>query len=228
MMCYHDNLSFVNSPKFYMNIIMPRVMTQVSKEKYGFRIVPIFQILKGDIHIYPADVFSSLYDFATLGKERNDATIQYFEDKSLFLPMISRTTYLHISALGMYYYIREHSITTSIFTLDKYIDAFKSEIDVFNGICAAPKTLPLDKYKRIHYLKAVRYAQAIGMMRKEYVKQWVQSNDEIALTLGNIGICPINKDWFRLIACWIVGFVRYCQMTTWLLRQKKKNKELKK
>ncbi len=83
MMCYYDNRSFVNNPKFYMNIIMPRVMTQVSKEKYGFRIVPIYQILKGDIHIYPADVFSSLYDFATLGKERNDDTIQSLGDNPI-------------------------------------------------------------------------------------------------------------------------------------------------
>ncbi len=150
---------------------------------------------------------------------------QNFEDKSLFLPMISRTTCLYISIQGMYYYrIRENSITTSQFALDKYIDSFKSEIDVFNGICAMSKTLSLNKYKCIHYLKAVRYAQAIGMSRKGYIKQWAQLNDEIVLTWEDIGIGPINKTWFRLVACWIMGFVRYCQITTWLLRQKKKIK----
>lgn len=83
IMCHYDNISFVNSEKFYMNIIMPRVMTRVSKEKYGFRIVPIYQVLKEDIHIYPSDVFSSLYDFRTLGKERNDDEIRQLGDNPI-------------------------------------------------------------------------------------------------------------------------------------------------
>lgn len=83
IMCYYSNIHFINSLKFYMNIIMPRVMTRISKEKYGFRIVPIYQVLKEDIHIYPSDVFSSLYDFNTIGKERNDNEIKRLGDNPI-------------------------------------------------------------------------------------------------------------------------------------------------
>lgn len=73
MMSRYDGLIFRNDPKFYWNIIMPRVMTRLSVEKYGFRYVPIYQVLKEDIHIYPSDVFSSLYNLDTIGlKDKED------------------------------------------------------------------------------------------------------------------------------------------------------------
>lgn len=62
----YNGLTFINDPKFYWNIIMPRMMTRLSIEKYGFKIVPVYQVLKEDIHIYPSDVFSSIYNMETV------------------------------------------------------------------------------------------------------------------------------------------------------------------
>lgn len=72
VMEYYKDLGFVNSPEYYYNYIMPRVLTRVARDKYGFRLVPNYQILKEDIHIYPCDVFSSVYDFNILQLERNN------------------------------------------------------------------------------------------------------------------------------------------------------------
>jgi len=64
VMDFYISKEFINKPKFYWNIIMPRVMTKISIEKYGFRLVPIYQVLESDIHLYPPDVFSSCYDIS--------------------------------------------------------------------------------------------------------------------------------------------------------------------
>ncbi len=39
--------------------IMPRVMARILAEHYGFKYLPVFQILSNGMHIYPAEVFSS-------------------------------------------------------------------------------------------------------------------------------------------------------------------------
>ena len=63
MMDFYENLTFINSPQFYNTIIMPLIVTQKSIN-LGFKYIPIYQVLKGDIHIYPSDVFSSCYDMS--------------------------------------------------------------------------------------------------------------------------------------------------------------------
>lgn len=68
VMKIYDATKFVNNYKFWFNFIMPRVMTRVLKEKYGYRPIPNYQVLKEDIHIYSSDTFSSLFDLKTAGK----------------------------------------------------------------------------------------------------------------------------------------------------------------
>jgi len=70
ILSFYADKEFINNPKYYWSIIMPRVMTKVSAEKYGFKYVPVYQVLEEDIHLYPCDVFSSSYNLA-LGGETN-------------------------------------------------------------------------------------------------------------------------------------------------------------
>jgi len=62
VMKYYEGFEFRNNPKFHHQYIMPRVMTRVAVRDYGFRQIPNYQILREDIHLYPCDVFSSVYD----------------------------------------------------------------------------------------------------------------------------------------------------------------------
>ena len=61
ILSFYNDKKFVNEPKFFMNIIMPNVIAEVSM-KYGFRYAPSFQVLEEGIHLYPHDVFSAVYD----------------------------------------------------------------------------------------------------------------------------------------------------------------------
>ena len=63
MMDFYENRTFVNSSKSYNAIIMPLVVSKISID-FGFRYIPIYQVLQGDVHIYPPDVFSSCYDWS--------------------------------------------------------------------------------------------------------------------------------------------------------------------
>ena len=91
---YHDK-EFINDPDYYMSIMMPRVMLKVSVEKYGFRYVPVFQLLKDDVHLYPPDVFSSSYDWRLDGISNN--TIDNF----LLMGEINKVRYaFHLCAHG--------------------------------------------------------------------------------------------------------------------------------
>ena len=65
IMGYYDGLMFINTPKFCKKVIMPLVVTEKSIE-FGFKYVPVYQVLKEDVHIYPADVFSSCLDLTGL------------------------------------------------------------------------------------------------------------------------------------------------------------------
>lgn len=66
ILSFYDNKEFVNDHKFYMDIIMPNVIAEISM-KYGFKYVPSFQILSDGVHLYPHDVFSAVYDKSALG-----------------------------------------------------------------------------------------------------------------------------------------------------------------
>ncbi len=71
IMDFYKDKEFRNDPKYCWSIVMPRIIRQVLMEKYGFRLVPIYQVLKDDIHIYPSDVFSSCYDLSIIGLEKD-------------------------------------------------------------------------------------------------------------------------------------------------------------
>lgn len=69
---YYNNRHFINNPRFYYHHIMPRVLTRVARKMLNFKYVPIEQSLKHGVHIYPPDVFSSIYNFQQItGMERN-------------------------------------------------------------------------------------------------------------------------------------------------------------
>lgn len=71
---YYDDLKFINKPEYHFKYIMPRVLTRVAKEKFGFRQLPNYQILKDDMHLYPCDVFSAIFNWGDIGcKSIDDA-----------------------------------------------------------------------------------------------------------------------------------------------------------
>ena len=45
--------------------LMPLIISKISL-KYGFRYIPIYQVLDNDVHLYPPDVFSSCYNTAIM------------------------------------------------------------------------------------------------------------------------------------------------------------------
>lgn len=55
---FYANLEFYNTPSFYTKISAPSVMRKGSIA-FGFRDLPLFQVLQDDIYIYPPDTFSS-------------------------------------------------------------------------------------------------------------------------------------------------------------------------
>lgn len=57
----YDQLNFTSDKKKIMSLLMPLIVTKASK-KYGFRYIPVYQVLSEDIHIYGPDTFSSCYD----------------------------------------------------------------------------------------------------------------------------------------------------------------------
>lgn len=61
--CYSD-LKFINTPEFCFQYIMPRVLTRIAINNYGFKQVPCMQVLKEGMWIYPCDVFSSVYNWS--------------------------------------------------------------------------------------------------------------------------------------------------------------------
>lgn len=61
ILSFYEGKVFIDKPEYFMKIIMPMVITEVSM-KYGFRYAPSFQVLEEGIHLYPHDVFSAVYD----------------------------------------------------------------------------------------------------------------------------------------------------------------------
>ena len=63
LMDYYHGRHFINKAAYLMQHIMPSVLTRVSKG-YGFKLIPIYQQLREDVHLYPPDTFSSVYGFS--------------------------------------------------------------------------------------------------------------------------------------------------------------------
>jgi len=72
-----DIMEFYNSAKFSLSkqvidsLIMPLIVTRASIP-YGFRYIPIYQVLENDVHIYPPDTFSSCYDLSITRCEESE------------------------------------------------------------------------------------------------------------------------------------------------------------
>lgn len=77
MIDYYGNIQFMNNKKYYESILMPLIISKISL-KYGFRYVPIYQVLENDVHLYPPDVFSSCYDTSIL---KSPSVFTYGENK---------------------------------------------------------------------------------------------------------------------------------------------------
>lgn len=81
---YYEGRHFINKPRFYYHHIMPRVLTRVAREMLGFKYIPIEQTLKEGVHIYPPDVFSSIYDFQQItGMEKIGIILSSTEETTL-------------------------------------------------------------------------------------------------------------------------------------------------
>ena len=71
----YKHLKFINTPEFCFEHIMPRMLTRTAKSLYGFKLIPNYQILRDDMHLYPCDVFSSVYDWHTIGYDSFDEAL---------------------------------------------------------------------------------------------------------------------------------------------------------
>lgn len=65
MINYYNKLHFEANKQYYQSILMPLIISKISIN-YGFKYIPIYQVLENDVHIYPPDVFSSCYDTSIL------------------------------------------------------------------------------------------------------------------------------------------------------------------
>lgn len=81
ILSFYDDKVFINEPEFFMNIVMPNVIADVSI-KYDFRYTPSFQILKEDVSLYPCDVFSAVYRKDSFGLSEDDYYL-YLGEKCL-------------------------------------------------------------------------------------------------------------------------------------------------
>ncbi len=98
MIDYYNNIDFIANKKYYQKILMPLIISRVSL-KYGFKYIPIYQVLDNDIHLYPPDVFSSCYDTSIM---KCSSVCDYRENQI-------RYSY-HLCAHSWYEDLRENTI----------------------------------------------------------------------------------------------------------------------
>lgn len=55
---YYKDKKYENTISFHWKNVMTRVVADISAADYGFQFMPIYQVLKDDVHIYPPDVFT--------------------------------------------------------------------------------------------------------------------------------------------------------------------------
>lgn len=56
---FYREKEFINAPAFWNNLIISGVLAELSANHFGFSYIPMYQVLKDDVHLYPPDVFSS-------------------------------------------------------------------------------------------------------------------------------------------------------------------------
>lgn len=62
ILTYYEDKIFINSPDKIKHLIMPTIISKVSL-KYGFKYLPVYQVLDNNVTIYPTDVFSSYTEY---------------------------------------------------------------------------------------------------------------------------------------------------------------------
>lgn len=55
---YYEGRHFINTIEYMESMLLPRIMTVVAIEKFGYRYDPAYQELRDGIILYPPDVFS--------------------------------------------------------------------------------------------------------------------------------------------------------------------------
>lgn len=56
---FYEGKEFVNEPRFFNKLIIGGIMADISAKEFGFEYLPLYQVLKDDVHLYPPDVFLS-------------------------------------------------------------------------------------------------------------------------------------------------------------------------
>lgn len=79
ILSYYDNKRFSPNPKIYMGMIMPNIIAGISSNLYGFKPLPIFQVLKDEVYLYPPDVFSATYKNPLPMVDSHNAYLKYGE-----------------------------------------------------------------------------------------------------------------------------------------------------
>lgn len=107
MIDYYENIRFIDDRKYYESILMPLIISRVSL-KYGFRYIPIYQVLDNDVHLYPPDVFSSCYDTSIL---RSSIVSTYGENQVRYsYHCCAHSWYEDAHESKFYYYIKHFII----------------------------------------------------------------------------------------------------------------------
>ncbi len=137
IMEYYEGREFVNKSSYLFDSLMPRVVTRVSRE-YGFHMVPLYQILKHDVHIYPPDCFSSVYSIQTLlGVPTVEESLKLYENNPVRYSV-------HLCAHG--WWEKEYNKESLIFRLKrKFIQIFGKEFTDF-----LKRLVPFGKKKDIY------------------------------------------------------------------------------
>jgi hypothetical protein len=59
MLSQYDSLEFIDDPGSCQRLIVSGLMADISAREFGFEYVPLYQVLRTDVHLYPPDVFYS-------------------------------------------------------------------------------------------------------------------------------------------------------------------------
>lgn len=113
---FYEGMEFVNNPNFYNKIIMPLIISKISI-KYGFKYIPIYQVLNDDVHIYPPDVFSSCYNTAIM---KSNSYSEYGNNQIRYA--------YHLCAHSWYEYLEQHSL---LFKMKKIMIGILGDKKVF-------------------------------------------------------------------------------------------------
>lgn len=73
-MDFYADKHFINTPEFMGSMINSGVIAEISAKHFNFKFIPIYQVLEGDIHLYPPDVFSRVYNTKDYANVTNYAT----------------------------------------------------------------------------------------------------------------------------------------------------------